>query len=370
MVRRGVARRRPGHRRAWAAGPGAAALAVQLGLSPGAWAAPASPAPEGPVPVQRPRHLRPTAPPAPPDAAGGPGSQARSADHPAPTSGTATAGQDAGSPAPARPRAAGGPAPQAGGADHPAPTPASASVEQDASLGAPAPQGPPRAQAPAPAPALTDPADVSHEPPVPRAAPRRAAHRPHARGTTSLIAGAMLGGAMVLARDLVLALDLVELRRGTSSVSDAGDHFLDTPVLVAPLQLLLAVPAALIASGAYQGGRWRARVEPAGSSPQRSLRRRAAAGWALVGAGLGLLALDAGVLVVSGVSDWLNEGDRYPYLHISLSLVGTGALATGLAIGPHAAGRLRGHRERRAFTWTVTPLTLRAGGGVGLAGRW
>ncbi len=195
----------------------------------------------------------------------------------------------------------------------------------------------------------------------------RRAPLPYVRGTTSLIAGAAIGGAFLLVRDTLILGDFVILARiERGNLPDNADLALSATYTismftVAPAQIMLAIPAGLVAAGAYQRGRWRGWRQDPAQVPVARLRRRAIAGWALMGLGLATLAAD--VSAIGYVAE-------IPLLHQGLSLAGTGLLTTGVAIGPHAAGRLRGYRERRAFTWSVAPLTWHKGGGIGLAGRW
>ncbi|RMG98800.1 MAG: hypothetical protein D6705_04845 [Deltaproteobacteria bacterium] len=207
--------------------------------------------------------------------------------------------------------------------------------------------------------------------PLRDASPRKG---PSRRGTALMVTGIVMGGAGLLARDLVFVFDLVGMRRAArrppTDVETEIDYFWITPYIVAPAQLLSALPASLVATGAFRRGRWRAWYAPEEGAPNvNRLRKRASFGWTLLGLGYGLYLVD--MIVLLAPTPQLADSDFGLYLtHIGLSLAGTAAITTGLAIGPHAAGRLRGHAERGRVAWTVTAAPVRAGGGLQIAGRF
>ncbi len=194
-----------------------------------------------------------------------------------------------------------------------------------------------------------------------------------ARGTGLLLAGSLLGGALIVARDVAFVAMSVDLRRAATQPQDGflGDGFLAelTALVIAPSQVLLAVPGAMVSAGAYQRGRWAGWYTSDGLPPNAVMRRRARLGWALVGAGA---AMYVGQFVAMAV--WISgeglDGQSFVGIHMGLSLAGTALLVPGLSLGPYASGVLKGRARRAAAGLTVAPSFTRGGPMVTLGGRF
>ncbi len=319
------------------------AVAVALALSLGP--VPAASAPARKVPVQRPKNLKP--PPAQtPDEA------------PAP-------GEDVAGPRPdeARPAAAGPASPPTG----PGPTVTPFAEEPPPPRVKPFAEGAPRATQGGP----PEPAGAA-VPVEPDRGPTGAAlgHRRFVRGTAPLIAGSVIGGTFLLFRDVLLATEIASVA-GLGGVTDVVPDGL-VPIVTVPSQvLLLVVPAGLVAAGAYLRGRAAAFARPPGRLARPALRRRAAAGWAMFGLGIGLLAAEVGVLAAWSPG-LLAQSRNFALAHLGLALTGTGFVVGGVATGPYASGLLRGLRERArsGAGIVVVPQLSSTGGGIHVAGRW
>lgn len=336
-------RRRVGH--AAAAGRRAWAVAVAVALSVGPRAAAA--APDRPVPVQRPKNLRPRpteaneaqAPPS--EQAGETGeAQVPPAERPAvvPDGDGATA---------APPRS-----------DEPA-APAAATSEP------PPPQVSSMDDRPFESPVASPTATDTTPAEAPRSRPRR-----FVRGTAPIVAGSVIAGSFLLFRDVLLITEVASVA-GASGGDSLGPEGV-VPIVTVPSQVLLFMaPAGLVAAGAYLRGRADALALPPGRLARPVLRQRARAGWAMFGLGVGLLAAEVGWLV-AWVPGFIDGSRALTLAHVGLALSGTGFVAAGVAVGPYASGQLRGlrERERGGAGIVVVPQLSSTGGGIHVAGRW
>ena len=223
---------------------------------------------------------------------------------------------------------------------------------------------------PPPAPATIDPIDLPDPPRDPGPGDRA-----FARGTVLLITGGMLGGTLVLARDVVFAAMLADLARartdpvGSDAATGAGYLAALGTIIAAPTQLIGTIPIAMVASGARQRGRWAGWYASDLHPPNAALRRRARVGSVLVGVGSAVLVGQLVTMVGMAVRG-NTYGAAFPLVEVGLSLTATGLIVPGLAIGPFARGVLEGRRARGAAGLVVAPARFVRGAGVTVGGRF
>ncbi len=247
------------------------------------------------------------------------------------------------------------------------------------------------AAATAPVQPPTEPGPVDPAAPAPTPPPVQAANRPpdafdlpwasmderprdrwFSRGTAMLLTGSLIGGTWLLARDIVYVMMIPDLRAAAKAnpddpLSSAGGFAAVSAMIIAPTQVLLAIPGALVSAGAHQRGLWAGSYLAERLPARAVMRRHATIGWSLVGVGAALFVGQFVVTVVGGI-DGGEVTPPYAAAHIGLSLAATATTISGLALGPYASGVL--HAPRRHAQLSFAPTITRRGLSFTLGGRF
>lgn len=204
-----------------------------------------------------------------------------------------------------------------------------------------------------------------------------AANAPARRGTGLIIAGSILAFGGFTGK----VISSATVRPGgytPDQLIGAGMESRLGGVIVTPA---LATGLGLLAGGLARRAKWQAHIDVArGELPRRNYRRRAVAGWALLGVGLGVWTVTR--VLPFGCSQWVpptgpNEelerrGNALERCDVGILEAGfypsLALVSAGIALAPYATGYRAGRKKAAQISWA--PTLSRTSAGLSISGRF
>ena len=189
---------------------------------------------------------------------------------------------------------------------------------------------------------------------------------PSHKGTGLIVSGAVLGVAALGAQAYVMSqvLQLLQYCPNEASPESCDDVALGAGLVAVwggpSTKIVSSVAIGLLSGGLFRRGRWQAFTDGQPTERRTKLKRRAIAGWLLIGVGV--------VLQTASMAAFSCRHRCFALMYGVLDISGTALAGTGLALTPYASGYLMGLPKEGGAT--VVPTLLPGGLGVGISGRF